>query len=175
MCPRIKNRVWDKYNKLTVIKFAGISLQGRALWECLCECGNIKIVSWTNLVTNMTQSCSSTCTQTWRSNVRHWMTKTPIFRSWRAMKQRCYDSYTNWFHRYWWRGIQVCPQWLNSFDQFYKDMWPRPTWTTLDRIDNDGNYEPWNCRWATPTVQNRNQKWVTRKSIDKHFPNQLNS
>jgi hypothetical protein len=91
--------------------------------------------------------------------VKHGLTNTPEFQSWRSMRRRCksHPDYAG-------RGIKVCPQWENSIVQFIKDMGPRPGKEfTLDRIDNDGNYEPGNCRWASWSTQARNRR-VIKKS-----------
>lgn len=83
-------------------------------------------------------------------------TTTPEFRSWLGMRQRCYYPNHAKYPKYGARGITVCEQWKASFETFLIDMEPRPAGTTLDRIDNDGNYEPGNCRWATPKEQRAN-------------------
>lgn len=81
---------------------------------------------------------------------------TPEYRSWMAMLDRCRNPNNGSFHRYGGRGITVCQRWRRSYIAFLEDMGRRPSIAyTLDRIDNDGNYEPGNCRWATAKVQGR--------------------
>lgn len=94
-------------------------------------------------------------------NQREWIAKNPgIYRtklSWRAMHLRCYSPASNKYENYGGRGIAVCERWM-TFAQFMEDMGERPDGTTLDRIDNDGNYEPSNCRWSTQSEQNHNKR-----------------
>lgn len=82
---------------------------------------------------------------------------TPIYSRWRGMKDRCYNPNSKQFHRYGGRGISVCARWRYSFETFLSDMGEPPEGLSLDRINNDGNYEPGNCRWATSAVQRNNQ------------------
>ena len=88
----------------------------------------------------------------------------PLYHVWRGMLDRCYCPTIKQYKDYGGRGISVCEQWKNSYSQWFTDMGPRPEGSTLDRKDNNGNYEPNNCRWATRKQQQRNQR-VTRKVV----------
>lgn len=101
----------------------------------------------------------------------HGMTGTPTYRSWMAMKDRCYNNSRETWARYGGRGITVCDAWRESFNAFIKDMGERPEFTTLDRIDSDGNYEPGNCRWATSAEQGRNTSRVLHAVVDGETDN----
>lgn len=97
---------------------------------------------------------------------RHGMKHSPEYRSWRAMIQRCTGPNHQAYDRYGGRGITVHPTWLTSFTQFFRDVGPRPADCSLDRIDNNGNYEPGNVRWATRKEQARNRKKNTLLTIN---------
>ena len=124
-----------------------------------CECGTIKEVLYTYIKNGRSKSCGCEQRNVWKTiNTKHNKTKTAEYRTWCNMKTRCYNPKYKQWKDYGGRGIKVCKEWLESFEQFYIDMGPRPFGKTLDRIDVNGNYEPSNCRWATSTEQNQNKR-----------------
>jgi hypothetical protein len=98
----------------------------------------------------------------------HGMDGTPTYRSWINMRARCTNPRDHAYLGYGGRGVTVCNRWFNSFENFLADMGAMPAGHQLDRIDNDGNYEPGNCRWATPAEQMRNTRHtkLTQELVD---------
>ncbi len=135
---------------------------GQAQWLTRCDCGNERVVRGQPLRSGGTVSCGC-----WRSeriaaqNTRHGHARrghtTATYGSWVSMKRRCLDPDDQHWPSYGGRGIAVCPQWMD-FSTFHADMGDRPTGMTLNRIDNDGNYEPSNCEWAKPVEQSQNTR-----------------
>lgn len=99
----------------------------------------------------------------------YWFKRKPLYVTWEGMIRRCSDENSEKYPHYGGRGITVCERWSgkNGYNNFVKDMWPKPAGLTLDRIDNDGNYEPSNCRWATSLEQRHNQR---RQKVRKDSP-----
>lgn len=127
-------------------------------WWCQCSCGtDPKRIYRGSLTRGLTRSCGCLWRETVAgANRTHQKTKTPIYRLWSMMLDRCRNPKNKKFARYGGRGIYVCAQWY-KFENFYSDMGDRPKNKTLNRIDNDGPYTPTNCEWASLTCQGRNK------------------
>lgn len=155
------------HKDLTGMKFGKLSVAGRAndrknnrgyrliMWKCVCDCGGTTECSSGTLKRGNSKSCG--CNR----GERHGKSGTLYYAVWVGMIARCERSETDSFQMYGGRGISVCPRWKHSFLKFQKDMGPRPKGMSIDRIDTNGNYEPKNCRWATPKQQSRN----TRRNV----------
>lgn len=120
-------------------------------WRCRCDCGTVSDFFATNLARGLSQSCG--CVRV------HHMTDTPEHRAWQGMFDRCNNPNSHGYKDWGGRGITICDRWRNSFRDFLADMGPRPSpQHSIDRKDNNGNYEPSNCRWATKAQQSRNSR-----------------
>jgi hypothetical protein len=165
--PKPMDLAGRQFGRLVAIEYAG---KGR--WRCLCSCGSDRgvVADSTKLRTGLTQSCG--CYQRERARVghtTHGRNRTPEHGIYWAMINRCYRPKTEMYPRYGGRGIKVCDRWRNSYSAFLEDMGERPSpMHQIDRKDNDGNYEPDNCRWATRREQFNNRSSNIRLIVDGH-------
>lgn len=137
-----------RFGKLEVIED---SLKGAAL--CKCDCGAVRNIPKAFLRRGQYKSCG----QCVRGHPKHGMEGTAIYNAWAGMLQRCRNPKHKWYRRYGGRGIKVCDRWL-EFGNFYEDMGEKPEGLSIDREDNDGDYEPGNCCWSSQKDQVRNRE-----------------
>lgn len=149
-----------RFERLVVLHRSSVKGQGRVRFLCKCDCGNLVEVLSDQLKSGKTKSCG--CLQKERasqSNKAHGLSTTPEYIAWRDMVNRCCNENHKSYHHYGGRGIKVCDRRLNSFENFIVDMGLRPgKHFELDRKENNGNYEPGNCRWTTCTINQRNKR-----------------
>lgn len=133
------------------------------MWLCKCDCGKEIDVCGCNLRTKHTRSCGCVRKETTaKRSIKHGMSKNPLFGAWNTMRQRCLNPKNHKYKNYGGRGIKVCQEWQDSFQAFYDHVSQLPHFGengySLDRIKNDGNYEPNNVRWASDTEQANNRR-----------------
>lgn len=160
--PNLINLAGQRFGRLLVIERQVAPTQGNRSvpWVCKCDCGNILPISSQSLRNHRTQSCGCLNRENLANGggkLRHGATRhrivSPEYRIWIAMRQRCSNPKTNKYARYGGRGISVCRRW-GRFENFLADMGLRPSRKhSIHRINNDGNYTPGNCVWATPKEQ----------------------
>jgi hypothetical protein len=161
------------FGKLTVIGFV-CRLNCHSIFKCVCECGKETLVTSNNLRRNHTTSCG--CMSSKKTigvrTATHMMRNHPLYNTWCGMINRCYWDKHNRSKHYKGKGIKICDTWRHSFETF-RDWAILSGWKkglSIDRIDNNGNYEPGNCRWATNKEQARNRTsnvWLTIDGVSK--------
>lgn len=147
-----------QFDRLTVIGLKGRDKWRKLIWECRCSCGKTAFAVSGELLRGNQRSCGCLCSEiSARRLLKHGHAKSLEYRIWGTMISRCDKPDHISYPDYGAKGITVCERWRNSVSDFIADMGPRPSRKhSIDRIDSAGNYEPSNCRWASPKEQSRN-------------------
>lgn len=159
---KIKDITDQRFGRLIVVKMAGKNKWGQYQWLCKCDCGNEVVIPKHRLKLKYggTKSCGCLSRDTIIKRLTtHGLSKHPLWSTWYGMRQRCYYKRSISYKKYGGRGITICDEWLNNFQVFY-DWAASNGWKKglqIDRIDNNGDYEPNNCRFVTNKRNCRNQ------------------
>ena len=156
----------QRFGRLTVLRYVRSDKRGEAMWKCRCDCGKVVLALGGNLRSGHTQSCG--CWMRQRAAAAQYVhgesrsrisnrKRTSEYQRWHSMRKRCLNPNCKAYKNYGGRGIKVCKRWKH-YPNFLADMGRCPSGKSLDRINNDGNYTPANCRWATQKQQVHNRR-----------------
>ena len=159
------NLIGQRFGRLLVIEKTEQRVEnGSIVWKCRCDCGNETSVRSDSSRSGFTASCKCSLREHgFKHGHSNRIRQTREYMTWAAMIQRCFNPNRTGYKNYGGRGIAVCAEWKNSFENFLaylktNGMFPKPPGLSIDRIENNGNYEPGNVRWATPLQQLQNQR-----------------
>ena len=149
-------RTGKRYGKLVVESCAGIGDHHEFTWNAVCDCGGKIVAQGSALSNGRTKSCG--CLK-----CPHGQSRTTEYRTWRQMKVRCLNHKNKYYNSYGGRGISICDEWVDSFTSFFSCVGKKPSAQhSIDRINNDGNYEPGNVKWSTRMEQQHNTQRVRK-------------
>lgn len=155
-----RNLAGQRFVRLVVLSKCDSRYGGR--WLCRCDCGEERVVYYSNLMQGRTTSCGCLHREVLRARATHGDSRanklSATYKTWSGIKRRCNNPNEQSYAYYGARGIKVCERWERSYEAFLDDMGPKPPGTSIDRIDNERGYEPGNCRWATQRVQTLNRR-----------------
>jgi hypothetical protein len=167
---KVKDITGQRFGRLLVHLQTSHRRRAQVLWVCKCDCGSVVVVERPHRL----KSCGCLRREKCGAVARDWNARrlgtaddrrNALRATWYHMIKRCTDRKDKAYRYYGARGITVCSRWLDDFENFFADMGHKPDGRSLDRINNDGNYEPSNCRWATRAQQNNN----TRRNVPYRF------
>ena len=156
----VKDKTGKRFGAVVVVKqVPGRNKSGHTLWLCICDCGETKVVVTNELRKNGISSCGCLTKNILSlANTTHGLSGTPEYNVWAEIKGRCTNPRHKEYHNYGDRGVHLCDSW-KKFENFIEDMGKRPSPRhQIDRENNDGDYEPGNCRWVLPLTNARNQR-----------------
>ena len=169
--PRYSSAIGRRYERLIVLSVTEWDRRGPKRVVVQCDCGEQCVVRWDNVRHGRTKSCgcyrreleAMDTSETPLGHPTHRLSGTRTHKIWRGIKHRCSNPNSSVWEYYGGRGITVCERWRDSFEAFLADMGEAPDGLSIDRIDNDGDYEPGNCRWATAVEQMANRRCSTNR------------